>query len=316
VLPIGDSDALEVGDIVLAIGNPFGVGQTVTMGIVSALARTQVGVSDYQFFIQTDAAINPGNSGGALVDADGRLVGINTAIYSRSGGNIGIGFAIPAAMVKVVVASAKMGGSTVRRPYFGAQLQAVTAELAQSLNLPRPEGALVAQVTSGSPAATAGLIRGDVIIALDGQAVDNSASFGFRFATKPLGGVSEMTVLRGGRTIALQIKLQGPPETMPRDQRKLAGRHPFEGATVANLSPAVQDELSLESNGQGVVIVEVGDGTAARLGFQKGDMILGVNRLRTGDTRTLERVLSEQQTGVWQVTIRRGNQTFTTVFQG
>ena len=142
----------QVGDVVLAVGNPFGVGQTVTHGIVSALARTQVGITDYQFFIQTDAAINPGNSGGALVDLTGRLVGINTAIFSRSGGSQGVGFAIPANMVRVVVASAKSGGGAVKRPWLGAKLQAVTPDIADSMGLKRPAGALVASVTSGSPA--------------------------------------------------------------------------------------------------------------------------------------------------------------------
>jgi Do/DeqQ family serine protease len=170
-IEFGDSDDLQVGDVVLAIGNPFAVGQTVTQGIVSALARTQVGITDYQFFIQTDAAINPGNSGGALVDVHGRLAGINTAIYSRSGGSIGIGFAIPANMVKVVVASARGGGAAVQRPWLGAKLQAVTAEIAESLNLKRPSGALVGTVAARSPAARAGLRTGDVIVAIDGLIV-------------------------------------------------------------------------------------------------------------------------------------------------
>src|SRR6201997_952985 len=171
-LEFADSDELQVGDVVLAIGDPFGVGQTVTHGIVSAVARTQVGISDYQFFIQTDAAINPGNSGGALVDVAGRLVGINSAIYSRSGGSQGIGFAIPANMVRVVVASARSGGTTVRRPWLGAKLQAVTPEIADSLGLRSPTGALVASVVSGSPAARAGLKSSDLIVAIEGQAVD------------------------------------------------------------------------------------------------------------------------------------------------
>src|SRR4029077_14328224 len=154
---LGDSDALQVGDVVLALGNPFAVGQTVPHGIVSAVARTQVGISDYQFFIQTDAAINPGNSGGALVDLNGRLVGNNTAIYSRSGGSQGIGFAIPANMVRVVVASAKGGGKAVRRPSLRARLQAVTREIADSPGLRSPTGALVASVVANGPAARAGL---------------------------------------------------------------------------------------------------------------------------------------------------------------
>ena len=157
VIDFGNSDDLQVGDVVLAVGNPFGVGQTVTHGIVSAVARTQVGISDYQFFIQTDAAINPGNSGGALVDMAGRLVGINTAIFSRSGGSQGVGFAIPATMVRLVVASARSGGSAVKRPWLGAKLQALTPELSQEFNLQRPSGVVITSVTDKGPAARAGL---------------------------------------------------------------------------------------------------------------------------------------------------------------
>ncbi len=190
-IDFADSDALLVGDLVLAIGNPFAVGQTVTHGIVSAVARTQVGITDYQFFIQTDAAINPGNSGGALVDMTGKLVGINTAIFSRSGGSQGIGFAIPANMVRVVVASAKGGGNTVKRPWLGARLQAVTPEIAESMGLKRPAGALVASVAQGSAAARGGLRTGDLIISIDGQAVDDPNAFDYRFATKALGGTAQ-----------------------------------------------------------------------------------------------------------------------------
>src|SRR3954467_158155 len=170
-LDFANSDELLVGDVVLAIGNPFGVGQTVTHGIVSALARTQVGITDYQFFIQTDAAINPGNSRGALVDLDGRLVGINTAIFSRSGGSQGIGFAIPANMVRVVVASAEHGGKAVERPWLGARLQAVTPDIADSLGIKTPTGALVASVDRNSPAAQAGVKAGDLILSIDKQQV-------------------------------------------------------------------------------------------------------------------------------------------------
>src|SRR5262252_375625 len=172
-IELGDSDALQVGDVVLALGNPFGVGQTVTHGIVSALARTQVGISDYKFFIHTDAAINPGNSGGALVDLSGQLVGINTAIYSRSGGSQGIGFAIPANMVRVVVMSARGGNAAVKRPWLGAKLQEVTPEIADSIGLKRPSGALVANVAAGGPAARAGIKTGDVIVGIDGTVVDD-----------------------------------------------------------------------------------------------------------------------------------------------
>src|SRR5271170_6397847 len=239
VLELGDSDAIEVGDFVLAIGNPFGVGQTVTQGIVSALARTQIGINDYGFFIQTDAAINPGNSGGALVDLSGRLVGINSAIYSRSGGSMGIGFAIPVNMVKSVIVAARRGGATVKRPWLGANLQDISKDIAESLGLDRPTGALVVSLTAGSPAAEAGLKRGDVVIAIDGQPVDDAEGVGFRLGVKPLGGVASLALLRAGKNLVAPLKLTAAPETPLRDTIRIKGRSPFQGAEVMNLSPAV-----------------------------------------------------------------------------
>src|SRR5258705_3126178 len=167
-IELGNSDELQVGDVVMAIGNPFGVGQTVTHGIVSALARTQVGISDFQFFIQTDAAINPGNSGGALVDMTGKLAGINTAIYSRSGGSQGIGFAIPANMVRVVVTSAKSGGKAVKRPYLGARMQAVTPEIGHALRPPLSTRGVVTEGSVYSHGGPARLKISDLIVAIDG----------------------------------------------------------------------------------------------------------------------------------------------------
>src|ERR1700728_967161 len=184
-LEFANSDELQGGDVVLAIGDPFGIGQTVTHGIVSAVARTQVGISDYRFFIQTDAAINPGNSGGALIDLAGKLVAINTAIYSRTGGSLGIGFAIPSNMVSVVVASARGGSAAVMRPWLGAKLQQVTPEIAESLGLKRPSGALVASAAADGPAAKAGIKTGDLIVSIDGTAIDDANAFDYRFATKP-----------------------------------------------------------------------------------------------------------------------------------
>ena len=198
-MEVGDSDNLEVGDIVLALGNPFGVGQTVTQGIVSALARTQVGITDYGFFIQTDAAINPGNSGGALVDMQGRLVGVNTAIFSKSGGSIGIGFAIPVNMVKIVVAAAKGGVRQVRRPWLGATLQPVSREIADSLGMDRPAGALVSDVIARGPAEDAGLQRGDVILAINDQRMARTADL--RAATANRQMYWKLTLLRGGQVI-------------------------------------------------------------------------------------------------------------------
>jgi Do/DeqQ family serine protease len=314
-IEFGDSDDLQVGDVVLAIGNPFAVGQTVTQGIVSALARTQVGITDYQFFIQTDAAINPGNSGGALVDVHGRLAGINTAIYSRSGGSIGIGFAVPSNMVKVVVASARGGGGAVQRPWLGAKLQAVTAEIADSLNLKRPSGALVGTVSPRSPASRAGLKTGDVIVAIDGQIVDDPNAFDYRFTTKPLGHTAQLGVLRGGRETRVAVTLETAPDT-PREEVVIRARSPFQGSKVANLSPAIAEELRLEASAEGVVITDVAENSLARnFGFQRGDRILTVNNDRIARTRDLERV-SGQQNRLWRITIERAGKRLSVVLGG
>jgi Do/DeqQ family serine protease len=306
-LELADSDALQVGDVVLAIGNPFGVGQTVTHGIISALARTQVGITDYQFFIQTDAAINPGNSGGALVDLGGKLVGINTAIFSRSGGSQGIGFAIPANMVRVVVASARNGGGAVKRPWLGARLQPLTPEIAESMGLKRPAGALVAGVTSDSPAARAGLKSGDVIVSVEGQQVDDPNAFDYRFATRPLGGSAKLGLLRDGREATVSVALQTAPET-PRDELTIRSRSPFSGVKIANLSPALIEELQLDGAAEGVVVLDVDNGSyASNLGFQRGDIIEQVNNEKVHKTRDLERIARESGRS-WRIVINRRGQ--------
>lgn len=306
-LEFTNSDELMVGDVVLAIGNPFGVGQTVTHGIISALARTQVGITDYQFFIQTDAAINPGNSGGALVDMSGRLAGINTAIYSRSGGSQGIGFAIPANMVRVVVASAKSGGTAVKRPWLGAKLQAVTPEIAETLGLRSPTGALVASVVPNGPAAKAGLKSSDLITGIDGQAVDDPNAFDYRFATRPLGGSAQIEVQRGGRPLKLTIALETAPDS-GRNELVITTRSPFQGARISTITPAVADELHLDADTQGVVVTDIGDGTAAQnVGFQKGDIILSVNNQKIARTSDLEKVAKEQSR-LWRIAVVRGGQ--------
>jgi Do/DeqQ family serine protease len=314
-LELSNSDELLVGDVVLAIGNPFGVGQTVTHGIVSALARTQVGITDYQFFIQTDAAINPGNSGGALVDLSGKLIGINTAIFSRSGGSQGIGFAIPTNMVRVVVASAKSGGSAVRRPWLGARLQAVTSEIADSLGLTRPSGALVSNVAQGSPAARAGLRLSDLITGIDGQLVDDPNAFDYRFATRPLGGTAQIDIVRSGRPQKLTIALETAPDT-GRNEIVIKSRSPFQGAKVSNISPAVADELRLDSNVEGVVIVELGDDAPAQsVGFKKGDVILSVNSQKIAKTADLDRITREPSR-FWRITVLRDGQQISVTLGG
>ncbi|WP_230533508.1 Do family serine endopeptidase [Microvirga roseola] len=312
-IEFGDSETLQVGDLVLAIGNPFGVGQTVTQGIVSALARTQVGVTDYQFFIQTDAAINPGNSGGALIDMNGRLVGINTAIYSRSGGNIGIGFAIPSSMARVVLNSAKAGARHVIRPWLGARLQSVDGEIAASLGLERPTGVLVTSVFARGPAAEAGLRRGDMILAVDGQSVDNPDAFGYRYTLKGTRGQAPLTVLREGRQTIISVRLMPPPEDPPRDPVRIRSRSPLAGAVIINMSPAVAEEMQIDISDDGVVIAELDErGPAASLGFRKGDMIVAINGERLISTRDAERLI-DRAGGYWEITVSRGGRVFTTV---
>ena len=315
-MPFGDPDALEVGDFVMAIGNPFGVGQTVTQGIVSALARTQVGQTDYQYFIQTDAAINPGNSGGALVDLQGRLVGINTAIYSQSGGSHGIGFAIPASMVKAVVDSARAGATTVRRPWLGARVQGVTPDIAESMGLDHPTGVLVASLQPKSPAEEAGLKRGDVILTVDGQNVEDPEAFGYRFALKGTSGQTKFGVLRGSGKTSVAIKLAPAPETRPRDLLKVKTRSPFLGATLVNTSPAVAEELQVEFPAEGVAVQAVDEGSfASRAGLQKGDVVVAVNGAQIATTKDLEKV-TRNALGAWEISINRGGEVLTSVFGG
>jgi Do/DeqQ family serine protease len=314
-LPFADSDDIQVGDVVLAIGDPFGVGQTVTHGIVSAVARTDIGISDYQFFIQTDAAINPGNSGGPLVDMNGRMVGINSAIYSRTGGSQGIGFAIPANMVRVIVASAEGGSGSVKRPWLGAKLQEVTSDIADSLNLQRPTGALVANVVPDSPAAHAGIKTGDVIVSVDGISIDDPTAFSYRFATKPLGGTAQIGLIRQGHAMTVAIALQSLPDT-PREEVEIRARSPFLGATVALLSPALADELRLDTQAQGVVVMGVADGSEAQsLGFRKGDIIVAVNNQKIERPADLDR-LATAGGRQWRITIMRGGQQISVMLSG
>jgi S1-C subfamily serine protease len=237
----------------------------------------------------------------------GHLAGINTAIYSRSGGSQGIGFAIPANMVRIVVASAKNGGKAVKRPWLGARLQAVTPEIAESLGLRSPSGALVASVIPNSPAARAGLKPSDLIVAIDGQVVDDPNAFDYRFATHPLGGTSQIELQRAGKTAKLVVALETAPDT-GRNEIVLSGRSPFQGAKVANISPALADELHLDGDIEGVVVTDLADNaTAASVGFQKGDIILGVNNQKIAKTSDLEKVTREPNR-LWRITLVRGGQ--------
>ena len=314
-LDFANSDDLEVGDLVLAIGDPFGVGQTVTSGIVSALARTKVGISDYQFFIQTDAAINPGNSGGALIDMNGGLVGINTAIFSRTGDSSGIGFAIPSNMVRVVAHSAETGGR-VRMPWIGVRLQAVTADIAEGLGLSAPRGALVVDVRKGSPGAQAGLAAGDLVLSIDDVPVDDPSAFNYRLATKGIGSSVRIAVLRDGKQYAATLPLEGAPETVPRDEIDIGGLSPLAGARVANLSPAVAEELSYDGNPEGVIVEVVTPGSAAdEAGLAAGDVVLEVNGTTIDATRTLADACAARLR-TWDIAIQRDGRVIRTRFRG
>ena len=313
-IDFGDSDRLNVGDIVLAIGNPFGFGQTVTMGIVSALARTQIGAGDYQFFIQTDAAINPGNSGGALVTADGRLAGINTAIYSRTGEYAGIGFATPANLVRRVVEGALGGG--VKLPWFGADGQPVTAQLAQAMDLSRPGGVLIKSVYPGSPAAQAGLKSGDVVLQIDGVDVDDMQGLNYRVATHRPGDVVHVRVAAGRKAHEVSFAVALPPENPPRQLTAIAGRNPLTGAHVENLSPAVATDLQLDFSAHGVVVVSTSENSpSGSYGFQPGDIIRSINGADIRSVSELQRAL-ESAGGRWDMVIQRGDQHLTLSVSG
>jgi serine protease Do len=310
-LEMRDSDSIEVGDVVLAIGNPFGLNQTVTSGIISALARSAGGVNDSSFFIQTDAAINPGNSGGALVSLDGRLIGINTAIYSQNGGSVGIGFATPSNIVARMVSIGEHGGRIVR-PWLGMNMQRVTADLATGLNLQRPAGLVVKEVFPGGPGAHAGLKRNDVIIALKDQPIDDEASLRFRLATLQVDATVPVKVIRGGKEFIFDMKLAPPPEDPPRDQAVLDGRQPLSGAAVANMSPAVADELGLVEWKPGVIVMEIKPGSFAGRFVRTGDMILSINGQ---DVKNVAELKKRIAAGVASVSIGREGMVSTVQFR-
>ena len=310
-VPFADSDNVQVGDLVLAVGDPFGVGQTVTMGIVSALARTQVSASDYQFFIQTDAAINPGNSGGALVTTDGKLAGINTAIVSRSGGNVGIGFAIPANLARRVVEGVE-GGGTIKLAWIGANGQPVTADIARSLGLPRPGGVLIKDLYAGGPLDKAGIKSGDVVLSVDGTQVDDMQSLNYRIATHRPGDVVHIRVENGKANREATVTLALPPENPPREIQTISGRNPLSGAKVENLSPAAAIDLQMDLLSKGVVITEVDPRKlAAAQGFQPGDIIRSVNGNAIDRTTELARALNAPR---WDIVIERAGRRIASSF--
>lgn len=256
------SENIEVGDLVIAIGNPFGVGQTVTSGIISALARSSMNINDYNFFIQTDAAINPGNSGGPLVSMSGGVIGINSAIYSKDGGSLGIGFAIPSEMINTVLSAEKSGqvskAGEIVHPWIGVTAQDVTPDIAASLGLKIPSGALISDIHEASPAVKAGLKTGDVIVSVNNHVIRDATEMRFRLATLAMGEKADITYRRKGEEFKTTLVSITPPDSPARNEVTITGKNPLEGAVIANINPAVELELSLKNTPpKGVVVTSV-----------------------------------------------------------
>jgi Do/DeqQ family serine protease len=306
-LPMGDSDQLEVGDLVLAIGNPFGIGKTVTSGIVSALARTTPEIGSDLSFIQTDAAINPGNSGGALVTLDGRLAGINTAIFTQGGGgSIGIGFAIPVNLVKALIRSVESGGDALTRAWLGARIQPVDTGVAAALGLRRPVGVLVSEIHPRGPAARAGLAQGDVVLAVDGAEVVDARGLNFRLAIGQVGEDADLEIWRDGERRTMRLALETPPYDPPPQTMTLTGHHALAGATVANMSPGLNEELGFDLFKRGVVVVGIAGGSdAARLRFRRGDIIMRLAGQAIDSVERLNAIVARRSLP-WQLEVERG----------
>jgi len=306
-IKFGDSDALNVGDYVLAIGNPFGLGQTVTSGIVSALGRTGLSEEGYEDFIQTDASINPGNSGGALVNLRGELIGINSAIIGPSGGNVGIGFAVPSNMARVVMDQIVRYGE-VRRGRFGVEAQDLTPEIAQALGINNVGGAVVTQVEPGSPAEKAGIHPKDVIIALNGKSVRGSADTRNRVGLTPIGEEVDVKLLRAGKTVTVKMKI-APPFTLASVEGKPITQFP--GAAFSD----IEKGMPIFGRVNGVLVVRVEQGSPAwHAGLHPGDVIQGVNRRKVRSVQELQGVLRGNE-GVIAMTLLRGDTRVTLVLR-
>jgi Do/DeqQ family serine protease len=317
VMPLAKGDQAQVGDLVLAIGDPFGLGQTVTNGIVSAMARSNVGVTDVSYFIQTDAAINPGNSGGALVNMSGEMIGMNTAILSGSGTSSGVGFAIPAPLVRHVVQEALAGGVS-ERPWLGLKTQGVSAQIARTMGMDRPQGALVTDVWPGGPGDRAGIRTGDLILSVDGQPIDDDSALNYRVATRDSGDDLTLAYRRGkGADETARLHLAPIPAEPARDEQTIAGRNPLDGAMVVNLSPAVADQLGLDpfAASHGVLITRIQNGLAASAGLQPGDLVREVNGHALSTVGDLKAVLTNQATGAWSLVIVRNGQIMTAQYR-
>jgi serine protease Do len=279
-VPLADSSKVEIGDVVLAIGNPFGVGQTVTSGIVSAKDRGNVGIEDYEDFIQTDAAINPGNSGGALVDINGRLIGINTAILSRSGGSVGVGFAIPSDLARTVMESLVQYGK-VTRGYLGVMIQPVTPDLQSAFNLKDNKGALIGDVTPNSPAEKAGLKNGDIVTEFNHHAISDSRALQLEVASVKPGTTVPVEIIRDGSAKALDVTVKSQPgkEELAENNATSEDTGTLNGVEVSDLNQQARDQFHVPEQVNGAVITQVEPGSAsAEAGLKAGDVIQEINR--------------------------------------
>ena len=296
-IPWADSDKLQVGEYVLAIGNPFGLNQTVTMGIVSAVGRANVGIAEYEDFIQTDAAINPGNSGGALVNARGELIGINTAIFSQSGGYMGIGFAVPSNMVRSVMDQLIKGGKVVRG-YLGVSIQELTSDLARQFGVTETRGVLVSDILADSPAKRAKLERGDVIVEFDGRAVENPTQFRNLVAQTPIGKKVRVKFLRGGKERDLEVTIAEQPKTIAQSESpeeeggEARASGAFAGMDVRELTPELARRFNLPREGKGgVIVARIAEGSpAGEAGLQGGDLLTEINRKPIANLRDFQSV--------------------------
>ena len=314
-LELRESDAVEVGELTLAIGNPFGVGQTVSSGIVSGLARSgAAGGGGQGYFIQTDAPINPGNSGGALIDMGGRLIGVNTSILTRSGGSNGIGFAIPADLVAAFVAQARAGETAFQRPWAGLSGQPVDADMAGPLGLDRPGGIIVSGLHPASPFNGAGLKVGDVIVSVDDQPVNTPAEMIYRMSVAGLGHSARVGVMREGRLQEVTVALIAAPDVPDRAEVTLGARSLLPGLKAAQINPAVIDEMNLPLESAGVVVLDAGR-FGPRVGLSDGDVILSVNGVAVEDTAALAALLSGQVRRI-QMVIQRGDRRMALRFRG
>lgn len=292
-LRLRDSDTVEVGELALAIGNPFGVGQTVSSGIVSGLARSGTATGSARgYFIQTDAPINPGNSGGALVDINGDLIGVNTSILTRSGGSNGIGFAIPASLVAQFVDQAQQGFARFQRPWAGISGQEVDAAMAETLGMDRPGGVIISELHPQSPFRVAGLEVGDVVTAVDGMAVNTPPEMIYRMSVAGLGERADVTFQRRGREKSARVDMLNAPEDPPRDGLVTDRRTAIPGLAVQTLNPAVVAEMGLPTGLEGVVITDPG-ALGARVGLRPGDVVQQINGIDIQTTAQLEEALTD-----------------------